>query len=128
MFWMVLSLMLIGYFTLIIINFFTLNVAVLLSNEGIHSSMIESLVRSPVGFFDVTPSGQLTNKFSNDLNVLDTGMGLTLIEMSERYVSMIVLLGNIMQINHYLILPGVLTIIFSVLFFLYVKSLIVASR
>jgi hypothetical protein len=33
--------------------------------------MIHGLVRSPSTFFDITPTGRLINKFSNDLGILD---------------------------------------------------------
>ena len=33
--------------------------------------MLLGIVRSPVNLFDITPSGQLTNKFSNDLGIMD---------------------------------------------------------
>ena len=33
--------------------------------------MIHGLVRSPSGYFDVTSSGQLNNRFSNDIGVMD---------------------------------------------------------
>lgn len=33
--------------------------------------MIYSLVRSHSYYFDITPVGRLTNKFSNDIGILD---------------------------------------------------------
>jgi hypothetical protein len=34
--------------------------------------MLINLLRSPSGYFDVTATGQLINRFSNDLGVMDT--------------------------------------------------------
>jgi hypothetical protein len=42
--------------------------------------MVNGIVRSPASFFDVTPSGMLINKFSNDLSILDNALALTLID------------------------------------------------
>lgn len=42
--------------------------------------MINAIVRSPGSFFDTTPSGILTNKFSNDLGVIDNGLILMMID------------------------------------------------
>ena len=41
---------------------------------------------------------------------------------------MAVMLGNVMEMNHYFILPGVVGIIFSIISFIYVKPLIVSSQ
>jgi ATP-binding cassette subfamily C (CFTR/MRP) protein 4 len=42
--------------------------------------MVNGIVRSPGAFFDVTPSGVLINKFSNDLGILDNALPMALID------------------------------------------------
>lgn len=42
--------------------------------------MVNGIVRSPGSFFDVTPSGTLINKFSNDLSILDNALPLALVD------------------------------------------------
>ena len=44
---------------------------VLTSNLQIHSDMISKLMKSPIRYFDYTPSGQIISKFSNDFGVMD---------------------------------------------------------
>lgn len=43
--------------------------------------MIHSIVRSPCSYFDITPSGNLNNIFSNDLGILDKFMANTFIDI-----------------------------------------------
>jgi ABC-type multidrug transport system fused ATPase/permease subunit len=78
LYWGILGLLQFCYFVIQTLKYFTLNICILLSNEKIHEDMINGLVRSPSNFFDITPSGRLINKFSNDLGILDTGLSFTL--------------------------------------------------
>jgi len=43
--------------------------------------MINGIVRSPCDFFDSTPSGRLTNKFSNDLGILDNTLAFAMCDL-----------------------------------------------
>ena len=79
-FWMVLGLLQLGFFIIMIIKYFVLNLVVLRSNETIHENMIHGLVRSPCWYFDITPSGRLTNRFSNDLGIMDNMVAFVLTE------------------------------------------------
>ena len=38
-------------------------------NLKIHQQMLTSIMRSPMAFFDVTPSGRILNRFSKDMDV-----------------------------------------------------------
>merc|ERR1719369_228010 len=38
----------------------------------IHKKMLNSIMFSPMAFFDVTPSGRILNRFSKDLDIMDT--------------------------------------------------------
>ena len=70
-FWMALGLIHIFAFCAVVLKTFLLYLSVLKSNEKIHNDMVMGIVRSPLSFFDKTSSSQLTNKFSNDLGILD---------------------------------------------------------
>ena len=70
-FWLTLGILHVAAVLLIFLKSFLMELVVLLSNERIHSDMVMGMVRSPLSYFDVTPSGQITNKFSNDLGVMD---------------------------------------------------------
>lgn len=42
--------------------------------------MIHGLIRSPCSYFDITPTGKLTNIFSNDLGLMDSMLNYVLID------------------------------------------------
>ena len=60
-----------GYFVLSIIKYFFFFLGILNSNKAIHKDMLHGLVRCKASYFDMTPSGRLISKFSNDLGILD---------------------------------------------------------
>ncbi|XP_068202669.1 ATP-binding cassette sub-family C member 5-like [Palaemon carinicauda] len=45
--------------------------SVLKGATNLHNAMFKSILRSPLTFFDVTPSGRILNRFSRDLDEID---------------------------------------------------------
>lgn len=60
--------------------------------------MILGVVRSPLTYFDITPSGELTNRFSNDLGILDNQIAGTFVDIVYRLTLWIVMVGNIIEL------------------------------
>lgn len=81
LYWGILGLLMCLCFIFLTLKYYCLNLCLLLANEKIHEKMINGIVRSPAEFFDVTPSGTLINKFSNDLGILDNGLAYAIIDM-----------------------------------------------
>lgn len=79
-YWGVLGGMLGVYLVGMVVKYFLLYLVLLKSNQNIHQQMVDAIVRSPGHFFDVTPSGVLINKFSNDLGILDNSLALSLMD------------------------------------------------
>lgn len=90
--------------------------------------MLHGLVRSPVSYFDITQSGQLTNKFSNDLGFMDYMFAYIFIDSFEGPIISLILLGNVFFINAYYSIPGGLNIVLLVIFFLYCKKVVVTVK
>lgn len=90
--------------------------------------MVEGLVRSPLYFFDITPSGRLINTFSNDLGLLDMALAFTFTDMIEGLIFSIAMLVNVFTIEYYFIPPGIANLVFAILYFLYSKRPIVECR
>lgn len=44
----------------------------MLASRGIHEKAISKLIRAPVSFFDRTPAGRILNRFSRDVDAVDT--------------------------------------------------------
>ncbi len=127
-FWLALGLLLLAYFIFSNIKYFLLNILVLNSNESIHKDMIHGVVRSPSWYFDVTPTGRLNNKFSNDLGIMDNMLAFILTDSIEGPIISIVLLVNIFSINLWFLIPGILNLVFIVVYFIYCKSVIVTVK
>ena len=89
------------------------------SSQNIHQMMAKSVIRSPMKFFDLTPSGTLTNKFTNDLGVIENNLIYSLIVFVEGPISVIAALINICQLDFSLIIFMVPLAIALVWFFQY---------
>lgn len=42
-----------------------------MASRQLHASLLLSVLRSPISFFEVTPSGNLLNRFSRDVDAID---------------------------------------------------------
>lgn len=116
------------YMISLIIKYFILFLNVLNSNENIHEQMINGIVRSPATYFDVTPSGVLVNKFSNDLGILDNSLGNALIEMLKGIVYVIIAMVNICQFYVFFIPPVVVIFVIAYLFYWYSKAVLLQCK
>ena len=57
--------------------FTLMNVISIKSCQIIHSEIIDKLLRAPVNlFFNVTPTGRIINRLTNDINVVDEGVAV----------------------------------------------------
>ena len=62
-----------------------LTAAMLRASSSLHDSVLEHVLRSPVSFFDSTPVGRILNRFSRDLEVLDTELPVALQACGELF-------------------------------------------
>lgn len=46
-------------------------VAAIFASQTLHDSMLKTIMRSPMSFFDTTPLGRILNRFSKDIYVID---------------------------------------------------------
>ncbi len=69
-----------GVFIIIFILFgsFTLSLASIFASRTLHSGMLKNILRSPMSFFDTTPTGRILNRFSKDIYTIDVAMPMTL--------------------------------------------------
>lgn len=129
MFMGILAIILLQLFVFLIIKYFLIQMVIILSNDKLHKDMIQGILRSPSSYFDITNIGNLTNKFSNDLGILDTSLPYVVLDSLEGPIIALVMLGNIVSINIYFIIPGVINIgLLVILFCVCNKSIINAKQ
>jgi ABC-type multidrug transport system fused ATPase/permease subunit len=127
-FWVTLGLLQLGYFILSFLKYALLSILVLNSNEEIHREMIYNLVRSPSSYFDTTSTGNLSSKFSNDFSIMDNTLSVSLIDSIEGPIMVLILVANVISINKFFLIPGVINIILLIIFFLSYKNSVIAAK
>lgn len=71
--WIVLGYSL-GFSFTVTIGFFIIMVAVLRASNLLHKRMTDKTLRAPINlYFDKTPTGKILNRFSKDINKIDSG-------------------------------------------------------
>ena len=104
------------------------HLSVAFSNNSLHGNMIHHLVRSPSSYFDVTSTGRLNSILSNDLGLLDTLFSFFLNESVEGAIVILIIYINAFTINLYFLIPGLLNLVFLVLWLHYFKLPIIIIK
>lgn len=60
-----------------IIKYLTFSWTILTANKNIHEKMLQGLMKTPIQYYDKTPTGRIINKFSNDISIMDTTLHQT---------------------------------------------------
>ncbi|KAF7380118.1 hypothetical protein HZH66_014473 [Vespula vulgaris] len=60
-----------GQATFVMLAQLALVIGCLRSSKMLHSELLFAILRSPVGFFDTTPSGRILNRFGKDIDIID---------------------------------------------------------
>ncbi|KAL0104455.1 hypothetical protein PUN28_017289 [Cardiocondyla obscurior] len=60
-----------GQAIFVVLSQTALVIGCLWSSKVLHSELLFSVLRSPLGFFDTTPSGRILNRFGKDIDVID---------------------------------------------------------
>ncbi len=55
----------------VLFSSFTLASAGIFASRTLHSGMLKNILRSPMSFFDTTPTGRILNRFSKDIYMID---------------------------------------------------------
>ena len=90
--------------------------------------MIQGLVRSPCSYFDTTPTGQLTNRFSNDLGILDTLLGFIAVDALEGPIYIVVSMVNVFIIDLFFMIPGLINLFCLVLLLIFCNQLVINAK
>ncbi len=59
---------------LILVYAYIMSRGIVRASEKVHDNMLNSVLKSPMSYFDTTPVGRITNRFSHDVDVIDNHM------------------------------------------------------
>ena len=91
----------------------------------IHNQMAETVMHSPMSFFEGNPAGRIMNRFTNDISKIDSSISGVFSGFFSRIVSTIMTLGVV----GYIMPPFILVIIvLSIVYVYYEISYVTASR
>ena len=111
-----------------VIKYFMLNLCMVMNNTTIFRNMISFFLRGPSSFYDITPVGLLTNKFTTDLGILDSALVIALIDSIEGPIIIGVALVNMIHISGWFAFPTVLLAIIILVYFFYARPAFIACK
>ncbi|CAG2179609.1 unnamed protein product, partial [Oppiella nova] len=85
------------------------------ASVNLHNSIFARLLRAPIAVFDNNPVGQMLNRFSKDMGVVDEMLPFTGFDLNFLLFEGIGIIITVAIINIYLIIPGIFLIIFTVI-------------
>ena len=66
-----------------------------------HKKMVQGVVGSPMAFFDLNPSGWILNRFSRDMDIMDTRIPFYLEAVGQYSLVIFVQVGHILIFTDY---------------------------
>ncbi|PRP86346.1 ATP-dependent bile acid permease [Planoprotostelium fungivorum] len=108
---------------LVLVREILLATAILRTSFSLHDSLLLSILRAKMAFFDTTPIGRILNRFSGDQKTMDMKQFYTVGEFVTCFMNIITALITICILSPPLIVPFIaVSIIFFVVQNYYIKS------
>ncbi|KAJ8945507.1 hypothetical protein NQ318_017951, partial [Aromia moschata] len=93
------------------------------ASKGLHNKMFSNVLRAPMRFFDVNPSGRILNRFSNDMGVIDELLPRATLDALQVFLVMSGILMIVFIVSPWMIAPAALLgLLFYYLRVVYLKS------
>ncbi|XP_050968338.1 multidrug resistance-associated protein 4 [Labeo rohita] len=89
--------------------------ALVSSAETLHNRMFNSILRTPVRFFDINPIGRILNRFSKDIGQLDSLLPWTFVDFIQVFLQIIGVIGVAASVIPWILIP-VLPLLIAFLF------------
>ncbi|XP_068612667.1 LOW QUALITY PROTEIN: ATP-binding cassette sub-family C member 4-like, partial [Brachionichthys hirsutus] len=77
------------------------------SAQSLHDRMFDSILRTPVRFFDVNPIGRVLNRFSKDMGQLDSGMPWTTVDFCQVFLQILGVVAVAVSVIPWILIPVV---------------------
>ncbi|KAG9391170.1 ABC transporter transmembrane region [Carpediemonas membranifera] len=71
----------------------------------LHSKMLDSVMRAPMSLFEVTPTGRILNRFSKDVDALDSSMPNSWASLMAMVSGVVVNFITLVVLNFFFIIP-----------------------
>lgn len=95
----------------------------MLSSQHLHDNMFNSVIFSPMRFFDTNPSGRILNRFSKDMGSIDELLPKAVLDAGQILLLMAGSLVLVAVVNPYFLIPvGVIGSIFMLLRMIFLRS------
>ncbi|KAK7154854.1 hypothetical protein R3I93_009716 [Phoxinus phoxinus] len=82
------------------------------SAETLHSRMFNSILKTPVRFFDINPIGRILNRFSKDIGYLDSLLPWTFVDFIQVFLQIIGVVAVASSIIPWILIPVLPLLIF----------------
>ena len=93
------------------------------ASRTLHERLLAKILRATFGFFDSTPLGQLTNRFSKDLQSIDQEVAPVAIGLLHSAASVVTIVALITTITPGFLIPGLfITVIYVLTGMFYIRS------
>jgi ABC-type multidrug transport system fused ATPase/permease subunit len=89
----------------------------------LHNIMLESIMHAPMSFFDTTPMGRIQNRFTKDIDALDTAIRMNIRQfLNSVYRTLVTLIIISLQTPLFLVLALPLSLIYYIVQRYYIAS------
>ncbi|CAG2183077.1 unnamed protein product, partial [Oppiella nova] len=85
------------------------------ASVNLHNSIFSRLLRAPIAVFNNNPIGQMLNRFSKDMGIVDEMLPTTGYDFNFSLFETIGIIITVATVNVYLIIPGIFLIILMVI-------------
>ncbi|KAF5294169.1 hypothetical protein FQR65_LT10880 [Abscondita terminalis] len=91
--------------------------------KNIHTMILNSIINACMKFFDINLSGNILNRFSRDLAILDEVMPMIILEVISILIFLVAILFVISTVNMWFLIPStVLLVIMALARWLYIST------
>lgn len=97
-------------------------------SQRLHNQMMESLLYAPITYYDANPSGQIMNKLSSDLQLLDMDLNMTIGGILEGISFFAASIITLLILAPYFAGPAFFMILLYALILKYTQRLIIDTR
>ncbi|XP_061082797.1 multidrug resistance-associated protein 4 [Conger conger] len=86
------------------------------SGQALHDRMFQSILRTPIRFFDINPIGRILNRFSKDIGHLDSQLPWTFVDFIQVFLQILGVIAVATSVIPWILIPVLpLLIVFIVL-------------